>query len=94
MADEPQGAPHEGEPSTEGAPSGGDPEYHLHSELGAEAKRLVAHPREEMHRLGDELREGESETTPLLAIGGVAIWIGLVVAVVIVLVFVVARLAS
>jgi hypothetical protein len=94
MADERQQPPHESELSTGGASPGGDPDYHLHSELGEEAKRLAAHPREEVHRLGDELREGESEATPLLAMSGVAIWVGLLVAGVIVLVFVVSLLAS
>ena len=32
-----------------GEPSRGDPEVHLHSELGEEAKRLATHPREEAH---------------------------------------------
>jgi hypothetical protein len=85
---------HEGEPSTEGAPAGGDPDYHLHSEIGEEAKRLATHPREEAHRLAEELREGESETTPFLLMGWIAVAVAVVVAVVIVLVFVVARLAD
>ncbi len=85
---------HEGEPSTEHAPAGGDPDYHLHSELGEEAKRLVTHPREEAHRLAEELQEGETETTPFLLMGWIAVAIGLLVAVVIVLVFVVAGLAN
>ena len=75
----------------EGA-SGGEPEVHLHSELGQEAKRLVTHPREEVHRLSEELREGEVETTPLIAITGIGIWIALFVAIVIALVFVLAWL--
>jgi hypothetical protein len=82
-----------GSPSGEGAPPG-DPDYHLHTELGEETKRLAAHPREEAHRLLDELREGETETTPLIAISGMVLWIGVLVAVVIALVFVIARLAS
>jgi hypothetical protein len=85
---------HEAEPSTEGAPPGGDPDYHLHSEIGEEAKRLATHPREEAHRLAEELREGETETTPFLLMGWIAVAVAVVVAVVIVLVFVVARLAD
>lgn len=49
----------------EGAPSHGDPEVHLHSELGEEAKRLATHPREEAHRLSEELKAGEVETRHL-----------------------------
>jgi hypothetical protein len=37
----------------EDAPRDGEPEFHLHSELGEEAKRLATHPREEAHRLSD-----------------------------------------
>lgn len=78
--------------SVEGAPRGGDPEFHLHSELGEEAKRLATHPREEAHRLSEELKSGEVETTPLIALTGIGIWLGLFVAIVIALVFVVAYL--
>jgi hypothetical protein len=74
----------------EGAPLGGDPEAHLHSELGEETKRLATHPREEAHRLSEELKAGEVETTPLIAITGIALWVGLFIAIVIALVFVVA----
>lgn len=95
MSETPQAPrPSEGEPSREGAPSGGEAGYELHSELGEEAKRLTTTPREEVQRLGDELRRGESETTPLLAMSGIAIWVGAFVAVLIVVVFVVARFAG
>lgn len=80
-------------PPDEGAPPG-DPDYHLHTELGEETKRLATHPRDEAHRLLDELREGETETTPLIALSGLMLWLGLLVAVVIALVFLIARLAS
>jgi hypothetical protein len=76
----------------EGAPGGGEPEVHMHSELSHEAKRLAAHPRDEVHRLSEELREGEVETTPLIAITGIGIGIGLLVAILIAVVFVVAWL--
>lgn len=76
----------------EGAPHGGEPEVHLHSELREEAKRLATHPREEAHRLGEELKAGEVETTPLIAITGLGIGLGLFIAIVIALVFVVAYL--
>jgi hypothetical protein len=78
-----------GGPSGEGAPPG-DPDYQLHTELGEETKRLATHPREEAHRLVEELREGETETTPLIALSGLALW--LLVAIVIALVFLIARL--
>jgi hypothetical protein len=92
--DEERERPHDpGGPSGEGAPPG-DPDYHLHTELGEETKRLATHPREEAHRLGEELREGETETTPLIALSGLALWLGVVVAIVIALVFLIARLAS
>jgi hypothetical protein len=76
----------------EGALRGDDPEFHLHSELGEEAKRLATHPREEAHRLSEELKAGEVETTPLIALSGLSIWLGLFIAIVIALVFVVAYL--
>jgi hypothetical protein len=86
--------PHDpGGASGEGAPPG-DPEYHLHTELGEETKRLATHPREEAHRLVEELREGETETTPLIALSGLALGLGVVLAILIALVFLIARLAS
>ena len=92
--DEERERPHDpGESSGEGAPPG-DPDYHLHTELGEETKRLATHPREEAHRLAEELREGETETTPLIALSGLALVLGVVVAIVIALVVLVARLAS
>ena len=81
-------------PSTEGAQPSGDPGYHLHSELGEEAKRLATHPREEAHRLAEELREGKTETTPFLVMLSIAVGVALLVAVVIVLVFAVAGLTD
>lgn len=74
------------------APRGSDPEVHLHTELGEEAKRLATHPREEAHRLSEELKAGEVETTPLIALTGIGIALGLFIALVIALVFVVAYL--
>ena len=92
--DEERERPHDpGEPSGEGAPPG-DPDYHLHTELGEETKRLATHPREEAHRLMEELREGATETTPLIALSGLALGLGVVVAILIALVFLIARLAS
>jgi len=92
--DEERERPHDpGGPSGEGAPPG-DPDYHLHTELGEETKRLATHPREEAHRLIEELHEGETETTPLIAISGLALWLGVLVAIVIALVFLIARFAS
>jgi hypothetical protein len=92
--DEERERPHDpGGPSGEGAPPG-DPDYHLHTELGEETKRLATHPREEAHRLVEELREGETETTPLIALSGLVLWLGVLVAIVIALVFLIAGLAS
>jgi hypothetical protein len=92
--DEERERPHaRGGPSGEDAPPG-DPDYHLHTELGEETKRLATHPREEAHRLVEELREGETETTPLIALSGLVLLLGVVVAIVIALVFLIARLAS
>jgi hypothetical protein len=81
-----------GDEPVEGLPHAGDPDFHLHSELGEEAKLLATHPREEAHRLSEELKAGEVETTPLIAITGIAIWVGLFIAIVIALAFVVAYL--
>jgi hypothetical protein len=50
--------------------------------------------REEARRLVEEVREGETETTPLIALSGLALWLGVLVAIVIALVFLIARLAS
>lgn len=92
--DEERERPHDpGGPSGEDAPSG-DPDYHLHTELGEETKRLATHPREEAHRLVEELREGETETTPLIALSGLGLGLGVVVAILIALVVLIARLAS
>jgi hypothetical protein len=71
-----------------GAPPGRDPDFQLHGELAEEAKRLATHPRDEAHRLGEELAAGEAEATPLIAISVVGIGAALVVAIVLALVFV------
>ena len=49
---------------------------------------------EEAHRLAEELREGETETTPLIALSGLVLGLGVLLAIVIALVFLIARLAS
>lgn len=84
--------PDPGGTSGEGAPPG-DPDYHLHTELAEETKRLATHPREEAHRLVEELREGETDTTPLIAVSGLALGIGVLLAILIALTFLIARLA-
>ena len=92
--DEERERPHDpGGPSGEAAPPG-DSDYHLHTELGEETKRLAKHPREEAHRLVEELREGETETTPLIALSGLALGSAVLLAIVITLVFLAVRLAS
>ena len=93
MGEERERSPDPGGPSSEEAPLG-DPDYHLHTELAEETKRLATHPREEAHRLAEELREGETETTPLIALSGLVLGLGLLLAIVIALVFLIARLAS
>jgi hypothetical protein len=93
MGEEPKPSADPGGPSSEEAPSG-DPDYHLHTELAEETKRLATHPREEAHRLAEELREGETETTPLIALSGLVLGLGVLLAIVIALVFIIARLAS
>ena len=65
-----------------------DEEFHLHSELGHEARRVVAHPAEETHRLAEELAEGEADTTPFIALTGLAIGLAALVVIVIALVLV------
>ncbi len=69
-------------------------EYHLHTELGHELKRLGTHPIREIERLSDEAKEGEVETTPAIVIAGVAIWIWILVAIVIGASVLIAYLAS
>jgi hypothetical protein len=91
MDEERERPPDPGGPSGEGAAP--DPDYHLHTELAEETKRLATHPREEAHRLAEELREGETETTPLIALSGLVLGIGVLLAIVIALVFLIARLA-
>jgi hypothetical protein len=65
-----------------------DREVRLHSELAHEAKRVVTHPAEETHRLTEELTAGEVDTTPLIALTGLAIWLAVIVAIVVALVFI------
>jgi hypothetical protein len=60
----------------------------LHSELAHEAKRVVTHPAEETHRLTEELTAGEADTTPLIALAGLAIWLAVIVVIVTALVFI------
>ena len=92
--DEERERPHDpGEPSGEGAPPG-DPDYHLHTELVDETKRLATHPSEETHRLVEELREGETETTPLIAMSGLALVMGVLLAILIALAFLIPHLVS
>jgi len=91
--DEERERPGHGGPSREGAPPG-DPDYHLHTELAEETKRLATHPREEADRLMEELREGETETTPLIAMGGLALGLGVALVILLALVFLIVRLAS
>ena len=92
MDEERERPPDPSEPSGTGAPPG-DPDYHLHTELAEETKRLATHPREEAHRLVEELREGETDTTPLIAVSGLALAIGVFLAILIALAFLIARLA-
>ncbi len=65
-----------------------DREVRLHSELAHEAKHVVTHPAEETQRLAEELTAGEADTTPLIALTGLAIGLAVIVAIVIALVFI------
>ena len=68
----------------ERAPAEPEPEeYHLHTELGHELKRLGTHPIKEIERLSAEARDGEVETTPAIVIAGIALWLWILVTVVI-----------
>ena len=91
MDEEREQPPDPGEPS--GAPPG-DPDYHLHTELADETKRLATHPSEEAHRLVEELNEGETETTPLIAMSVLVPVIGVLLAILIALAFLIPRLVS
>ena len=62
-------------------------EFTLHTEVGQEAKRLATHPVQEVERLEREAAAGETDMTPVIVIGGVGIFVALVVAVVLVLGF-------
>ena len=93
MDEERERPPDPGRPSGEGAPPG-DPDYHLHTELADETKRLVTHPSEEAHRLVEELREGETDTTPLIAMSVLVPVIGVLLAILIALAFLIPRLVS
>lgn len=68
------------------APQEDDQEVRLHSELSHEARRVVTHPAEEAHRLSEELMAGEADTTPFIALTGLAIWLAVIVAIVLALV--------
>jgi hypothetical protein len=93
MDEERERPPDPGGPSGEGAPPG-DPDYHLHTELADETKRLATHPSEEAHRLVEELNEGETETTPLIAMSVLVPVIGVLLAILIALAFLIPRLVS
>ena len=62
-------------------------EFKLHSEVGHEAKRLATHPVQEVERLEREAAAGETDMTPVIVIGGVGLFVALVVAVVLVIGF-------
>ena len=93
MDEERERPPDPGGPSGEGAPPG-DPDYHLHTELADETKRLATHPSEEAHRLVKELNEGETETTPLIAMSVLVPVIGVLLAILIALAFLLPHLVS
>jgi type IV secretory pathway TrbD component len=61
-------------------PDESDQDFALHTELGHEAKRLVAHPIKEIERLEHEAAEGEADTTLAILIGVLAVVLTLVVA--------------
>lgn len=93
VADEHEGHDSTGEGSgvdepSQGAAQDDDREFRLHSELAHEAKRVVAHPAEETHRLAEELAGGEADTTPLIALTGLIIGVAVIVVIVIALVLI------
>jgi hypothetical protein len=55
----------------------------LAQEIREEVGRLVHHPVEEIKRLEHVIADGENATTPLLATTGVALFVGIVFAVVV-----------
>jgi hypothetical protein len=68
-----------------------DPDARLHSQLGHEVGRL-RHPKDEVERLAHEASEGEADTTPVILIFLIALGVGVLVAAVIGLAFLVAAL--
>jgi hypothetical protein len=68
--------------------------FTLHTEIGDEAKRLATHPVKEAERLEREAAAGEADTTPLILIGGVGLFVALLVAVILVLLFTVSNLVG
>jgi hypothetical protein len=66
--------------------------FTLHTEIGQEARRLLTHPVQEIERLEHEAEAGEADTTPALLIGGIGVFVSLLVVVVIVVGFAAARL--
>ena len=68
--------------------------FTLHTELGDEAKRLATHPIKEAERLEREAAAGEADTTPLILIGGVGLFVALLVTVILVLLFTVSNLVG
>jgi hypothetical protein len=69
-------------------------DFSLHTEIGEEAKRLATHPIQEAGRLEREAAAGETDTTPLILIGGVGLFVAVLVAVVIALLFTIASLVG
>lgn len=59
----------------------------LSGEILEEAVRLVSHPHDEIGRLQEVARRGESAATPLIALTEVALLIGAIFAVVVAIAF-------
>jgi hypothetical protein len=79
---------HEDEPGTSGGAlplTGEDHERdaRLADEISEEGRRLVTDPRGELRRLEHVAQRGDSAATPIIAISGVALFIGLVFAIVV-----------
>jgi hypothetical protein len=67
-------------------------DFTLHTELADDAKRLVTHPVKEAERLEHEAAVGEADTTPLILIGEVALFVALLVVVLVAVLFTISSL--
>jgi hypothetical protein len=69
-------------------------EFHLRHEALEEAKRLVAHPRDELVRLEEEARDGDKAASLLIVVAGVFLGVWAIAALIYGLVVLTAQLAG